>query len=350
MGGTGSQARRSVHHMLHSKRCTGRKSPISPTRAAARRPPNWSANTSDSNVNNPSENIAQWRAGQVRALCVFSEQRMDYKEKMTDDQSWSDIPTCKEQGIDVQYQMLRAFFLPPGTTEEQAAYYVDLLKKVVATPEWKEYMERKALKQTFLTGDGLRQVPGERRRISPRADERSGVRREVAASHGIPGARADSRRRVARAGHGAGIMEKTAVPDPASGGVTERAVGAVHGDLIFLVGVVMMAGQLQLGAGWAQTGREAGYFPFRIGAIICIASSRRLLRTFSARPAARDSSSPGTRCGRCCGADTHGRSMCWRSNSSASMSPPPCSSARSCGSMDKFGWLKVLVSQRRRKS
>jgi putative tricarboxylic transport membrane protein len=26
----------------------------------------------DANVNNPSENIAQWRAGQVRALCVFS--------------------------------------------------------------------------------------------------------------------------------------------------------------------------------------------------------------------------------------------------------------------------------------
>src|SRR3546814_15897467 len=30
----------------------------------------------NSNVNNPSENIAQWRAGQVNALCVFSEQRM----------------------------------------------------------------------------------------------------------------------------------------------------------------------------------------------------------------------------------------------------------------------------------
>src|SRR5690606_31742798 len=32
----------------------------------------------DSNVNNPSENIAQWRAGQVNALCVFSDERMVY--------------------------------------------------------------------------------------------------------------------------------------------------------------------------------------------------------------------------------------------------------------------------------
>ena len=106
----------------------------------------------DSNVNNPSENIAQWRAGQVRALCVFSAQRMVYKDKVTDKQSWADIPTCKESGVDVEYQMLRGFFLPPGTTPEQAAFYADLLKKVVATPEWKDYLAKQALKDTYLAG------------------------------------------------------------------------------------------------------------------------------------------------------------------------------------------------------
>jgi tripartite-type tricarboxylate transporter receptor subunit TctC len=106
----------------------------------------------DSNVNNPSENIAQWRAGQVRALCVFSEQRMVYKEKVTKDQSWADIPTCKESGVDVEYQMLRAFFLPGGTSKDQVAYYADLLKKIIATPEWKDYIAKQALKETYLTG------------------------------------------------------------------------------------------------------------------------------------------------------------------------------------------------------
>jgi putative tricarboxylic transport membrane protein len=106
----------------------------------------------DSNVNNPSENIAQWRAGQVRALCVFAEKRMVYKAKVTNDQSWADIPTCKESGYDVEYQMLRGFFIPPGTTKEQAAFYVELLKKVVATQEWKDYIEKNALKETFVTG------------------------------------------------------------------------------------------------------------------------------------------------------------------------------------------------------
>ena len=106
----------------------------------------------ESNVNNPSENIAQWRAGQVRALCVFSEQRMVYKEKITKEQSWADIPTCKESGVDVQYQMLRAFFLPGGTSKDQVAYYADLLKNIVATPEWKDYIAKQALKDTYLTG------------------------------------------------------------------------------------------------------------------------------------------------------------------------------------------------------
>lgn len=104
----------------------------------------------DANVNNPSENVAQWRAGQLRALCVFSDQRMVYKNKVTKEQAWSDIPTCKESGVDIQYQMLRGFFLPPGTTKEQAAFYADVLRKVVSTPEFKEYVERNALKEQFL--------------------------------------------------------------------------------------------------------------------------------------------------------------------------------------------------------
>jgi tripartite-type tricarboxylate transporter receptor subunit TctC len=105
-----------------------------------------------SNVNNPSENVAQWRAGTARPLCVFSEQQMDYKKKVADI-SWADIPTCKSQGIDVHYQMLRAFFLPPGTTKEQSVFYANLLKEVVSKPEWLEYTENMALTRHYATGD-----------------------------------------------------------------------------------------------------------------------------------------------------------------------------------------------------
>jgi tripartite-type tricarboxylate transporter receptor subunit TctC len=96
--------------------------------------------------------VAQWRAGSARALCVFSEKTMDYNKKITDI-AWSDIPTCKSQGIDVSYQMLRAFFLPPGTTKEQAVFYADLLKQVVSKQEWKDYTENMALTRQYATGD-----------------------------------------------------------------------------------------------------------------------------------------------------------------------------------------------------
>jgi tripartite-type tricarboxylate transporter receptor subunit TctC len=106
----------------------------------------------DSNTNNPSESVAQWRAGQLRALCVFDDHRLEYKAKVTDKLAWSDIPTCKEQGLDVQYTMLRAFFLPGGVTPEQASFYADVMQKVVATPEWKDYLEKNALKPEFVVG------------------------------------------------------------------------------------------------------------------------------------------------------------------------------------------------------
>jgi putative tricarboxylic transport membrane protein len=106
----------------------------------------------DSSVNNPIEAVAQWRAGKLKPLCVFDEKRMPYKEKITETQSWNDIPTCKEAGVPTAYVMLRGIFLTPGATKDQTAFYVDLLQKAAKTPEWKEYMEKGAFNQTFMTG------------------------------------------------------------------------------------------------------------------------------------------------------------------------------------------------------
>ena len=109
----------------------------------------------DANVNNPSENLEAWRAGQVRALCVFDKERISYSAKVTETQSWNDIPTCKEEGLDVQYLMVRAMFLPGKVTSEQAAFYVELFQKLTQTPEYLSYMEKEALKPIFLTGRDL---------------------------------------------------------------------------------------------------------------------------------------------------------------------------------------------------
>ncbi|MDB5771391.1 MAG: hypothetical protein JWM42_1765 [Burkholderia sp.] len=106
----------------------------------------------NSSVNNPIEAVSQWRAGKLRPLCVFDNERMPYKAKITETQSWNDIPTCKEAGVPSDYVMLRGIFMPPGVTAEQKNFYIDLLQKVRATPEWKDYMEKGAFNQTFMTG------------------------------------------------------------------------------------------------------------------------------------------------------------------------------------------------------
>ena len=107
----------------------------------------------DSTVNNPIEAVAQWRAGGLRPLCIFDEKRSTYTTKVTDTMAWSDIPTCKESGVDVSYQMLRGIFMPAGVSKEQVAYYVNLFKKVRETPDWKEFMEKGAFNDTFMAGD-----------------------------------------------------------------------------------------------------------------------------------------------------------------------------------------------------
>ncbi len=107
----------------------------------------------DSSVNNPIEAVSHWKAGNLRPLCIFDGKRSTYTEKVTATQAWSDIPTCKESGANTEYQMLRGIFMSPGATAEHVAYYVDLFKKVMATPDWKSFMEQGAFNQTFMTGD-----------------------------------------------------------------------------------------------------------------------------------------------------------------------------------------------------
>src|SRR5262249_37625743 len=75
--------------------------------------------------------------------------------KDTGDMSWHDIPTCKEEGLDVQYLILRAMFLPGKETQEQTAFYDDLFKKLTQTPEYKDYMEKQPRNPIYLTGNTM---------------------------------------------------------------------------------------------------------------------------------------------------------------------------------------------------
>src|SRR5258706_8708712 len=51
--------------------------------------------------------------------------------------------------------------------------------------------------------------------------------------------------------------------------------------LFLLAGAIVVYDSLRLGAKWAEDGPEAGYFPFIIGLIICIAAAINLVAVFA---------------------------------------------------------------------
>lgn len=152
MGGTGSKQEDQIITVAVEK-ATGSKFTYIPFRGGGEVAVQLVGNHVDSTVNNPIEAVAQWRGGKLRPLCVFDSKQLDYKEKVTADMGWSDIPTCKSQGLDMEYLMLRGIFMSPKATKDQVAYYVELFKKVRETPEWQDFMKSGAFNTTFMTGD-----------------------------------------------------------------------------------------------------------------------------------------------------------------------------------------------------
>ena len=151
MGGTGSKQEDQIL-TVGLEKATGTKFIYVPYKGGGEVAVQLVGKHIDATVNNPIEAVAQWRAGQLRPLCVFDDKRMPYKEKVTDKMSWNDIPTCKESGVPTDYVMLRGLFMAPGVTPEQTAYYVGLMTKVRATPDWKDFMEKGAFNTTAMAG------------------------------------------------------------------------------------------------------------------------------------------------------------------------------------------------------
>jgi len=152
MGGTGSKQEDQIITVAIEKQ-TGAKFIYIPYKGGGEVAVQLVGKHIDSTVNNPIEAVEQWRAGKLRPLCVFDDKKMPYTTKVTATQSWSDVPTCKSQGVDVDYQMLRGIFMAPGVSKDQVDFFVALLKKVRETQEWKDFLEKGAFDQTTLTGD-----------------------------------------------------------------------------------------------------------------------------------------------------------------------------------------------------
>ena len=90
-------------------------------------------------------------------------------------------------------------------------------------------------------------------------------------------------------------MTETPLPDPDERvGVSLRMMDITVALLLLLVGAVVVYDSYRLGAKWGSDGPESGYFPFRVGLLICIASVATLVQAVRARNLTlRDVRQPG---------------------------------------------------------
>lgn len=65
-------------------------------------------------------------------------------------------------------------------------------------------------------------------------------------------------------------------------GVGNRAMEFAVAAFTFILGLLVIYDSRRVGAGWAEDGPQAGYFPFYVGLILCLASAWTLWRAIFA--------------------------------------------------------------------
>lgn len=87
----------------------------------------------------------QVKAGKMRALAISSDKR----------QPGIDVPTLKEQGIDVELFNWRGVFAPPGVTAAQRGAMIDLIERMGKSAEWQEQLKKRDWTSILQTGDAF---------------------------------------------------------------------------------------------------------------------------------------------------------------------------------------------------
>jgi putative tricarboxylic transport membrane protein len=87
------------------------------------------------------------QTGDLRALAISSPERV----------GGIDIPTLKEEGVDVELANWRAVFAPPGISDEDKQALADAIGKMVKSDAWQNTLKERAWLDLYLPPDELAQ-------------------------------------------------------------------------------------------------------------------------------------------------------------------------------------------------
>ena len=93
------------------------------------------------------EFAGQIETGDLRPLAISSEERLE----------GVDIPTLKEQGVDVDLTNWRAVFAPPGISDEDKQALADAVGQMVESDAWQNTLKERAWLDLYLPPDEFAQ-------------------------------------------------------------------------------------------------------------------------------------------------------------------------------------------------
>lgn len=85
-------------------------------------------------------------SGTLRALAISSGERIE---------TAPDLPTFKEQGIDVEMSNWRGFLAPPGIPEDAEEELLKIIDELHRSEAWEEAVRRNSWTDAYMTGDEL---------------------------------------------------------------------------------------------------------------------------------------------------------------------------------------------------
>lgn len=92
-----------------------------------------------------SEYEGQIKAGKLRAIGVTAAER----------RAGIDVPTFKEQGVDLVLTNWRSVVAPPGISADQKKVLADAIERMVKSPAWQEVLKQKGWDDAYLGGDAF---------------------------------------------------------------------------------------------------------------------------------------------------------------------------------------------------
>jgi putative tricarboxylic transport membrane protein len=105
------------------------------------------SNALDAMMVNPGEALGLLKSGDVKPLAYTGTKTPA---------ALGNVPTLAESGYKIDVSMPRGLVLPPGVPAEVQQWWINTIKKVVETPEWRDYVEKQILTEQVLYGEDFR--------------------------------------------------------------------------------------------------------------------------------------------------------------------------------------------------